>query len=1114
MTSRILLRRGTAAQWASANPILGSGELGVETDTLKFKIGNGTSTWTQLTSYANITPSDLTSAINGLINAAPSALDTLNELAAAINNDSSFSTTVNNLLTGKVSKSGGDTITSSTASTIGLIVKATASQTANLQEWQDSAGNVLSSISSSGSINLSAGKIVSFSNGTVQKINLGYGGNYSIGVDDYTTVITADNNASNGRVGIRPHNATYGTSYVSPIELYANGQIKQNLTIASNVGLIIKGAASQTAALQQWQDSAGTLVGAMQIDGSFKAQYFDSPASSGSYMQTSASNGLQIINRSASHIPLRIRGFTSQSSNLQEWQNSSQTALRYINSSGAEYVNSSVISSFDMYSESGSNNTMIAIPNDIWADKLRFRTGTYEYSADGSTSWTAGTFQREVIDGRNDSGVSLATTNKGHRWVWNSADIAWSFPKFVRLTFSYTSPVTTYDVTVEASSDGTTWASKFSATGVSASNSKKLLTLSGWAGESYVRVTLVNNANTNALPLRSIEFLSYRPGDQGGAVNGIEENLPLNWNSDKTVVFQPIVATGTAIVAKGFTSQTASIQEWQSSAGSVLAKIDSAGVQTNQGLVVAAQPAQINNTVFGFNIIPTPLLTATTYWKIATLPTSTLGTYDAIYIEALIGGWLSNNKTRFEILMGNRDGFTYKHRIYGPNLTQARILAYTETNGEISVYLYSGNTYTTLSYNISLVYPTTGSGTGATIFRNPTGSTTAPTGTLAFDSSSGTYAPLLSMDNSGNSLFLGNVAAQNATNPRVRAIRTAATAQTSGLGADSGVGWVGSETNTPFQIITNNTARVTVDTSGNVGIGTTTMTGKLNVTGTSGGISGYFTDAVNSSLVIKNLSGGVTLGTDGGGGIHLATNGADSSNRRLSIDSAGKIIFYPTVSLSGTNAQFIIYPPSTAQGITSGVTLYSTFTGTADNGPRRTADIVAGYTGGDWTNEYLTFNVGYGGQNDVANLTLERMRISGLGIIKFSAALAEAVTVYSLAGAATTVTYDVLTNKNVLYYTGTATANWTFNVRGSATVTLNTLMDIGQSLTVVFMNTNGTTAYYPTAFQIDGTAVTPKWFGGTAPSAGNASSVDVYTYNIIKTASATYTVLASQSRFA
>ena len=145
--------------------------------------------------------------------------------------------------------------------------------------------------------------------------------------------------------------------------------------------------------------------------------------------------------------------------------------------------------------------------------------------------------------------------------------------------------------------------------------------------------------------------------------------------------------------------------------------------------------------------------------------------------------------------------------------------------------------------------------------------------------------------------------------------------------------------------------------------------------------------------------------------------------------------------------------------------------------------------------------------------TTNRLTLDSLGAIKFNAALAEAVTV-SATAAATTVTYDVLTNENVLYYTSNATANWTFNVRGNGSTTLNTLMDTGQSLTVVFMNTNGTTAYYPTAFQIDGSAVTPKWANGTAPSAGNASSIDVYTYNIIKTASATYTVIASQSRFA
>jgi hypothetical protein len=148
-----------------------------------------------------------------------------------------------------------------------------------------------------------------------------------------------------------------------------------------------------------------------------------------------------------------------------------------------------------------------------------------------------------------------------------------------------------------------------------------------------------------------------------------------------------------------------------------------------------------------------------------------------------------------------------------------------------------------------------------------------------------------------------------------------------------------------------------------------------------------------------------------------------------------------------------------------------------------------------------------------ASNTTNRLAIDANGSSKFFSQILESATV-SATAAATTVTYDVITNKNVLYYTSNATANWTFNVRGNSGTTLNSLMDTGQSLTVVFMNTNGTTAYYATAFQIDGTAVTPKWANGTAPSAGNASSIDIYTYNIIKTASATYTVLASQSRFA
>jgi hypothetical protein len=101
----------------------------------------------------------------------------------------------------------------------------------------------------------------------------------------------------------------------------------------------------------------------------------------------------------------------------------------------------------------------------------------------------------------------------------------------------------------------------------------------------------------------------------------------------------------------------------------------------------------------------------------------------------------------------------------------------------------------------------------------------------------------------------------------------------------------------------------------------------------------------------------------------------------------------------------------------------------------------------------------------------------------------------------------------VLYYTSNASANWTLNIRGNSTTTLNSVMTTGQSLTIAFLVTQGTTAYYNNALTIDGTSVTPKYQGGTAYTSGNASGIDAYTYTIIKTASATFTVLAAQTQF-
>jgi hypothetical protein len=119
-----------------------------------------------------------------------------------------------------------------------------------------------------------------------------------------------------------------------------------------------------------------------------------------------------------------------------------------------------------------------------------------------------------------------------------------------------------------------------------------------------------------------------------------------------------------------------------------------------------------------------------------------------------------------------------------------------------------------------------------------------------------------------------------------------------------------------------------------------------------------------------------------------------------------------------------------------------------------------------------------------------------------------------VASAATgTINLEVDT-ASILYYTTNATANHTLNIRYNSSTTLSSVLPVGDAITVVWMNTNGATAYYPNVVQVDGTTVTPKWQGGTAPTSGNASSIDAYTFTVIKTeATPTYVVLGSQTQF-
>jgi len=126
----------------------------------------------------------------------------------------------------------------------------------------------------------------------------------------------------------------------------------------------------------------------------------------------------------------------------------------------------------------------------------------------------------------------------------------------------------------------------------------------------------------------------------------------------------------------------------------------------------------------------------------------------------------------------------------------------------------------------------------------------------------------------------------------------------------------------------------------------------------------------------------------------------------------------------------------------------------------------------------------------------------------------EEITTISATAATGTIDFDALT-QSVLYYTTNSSANWTLNIRGNSSNTLSSILPVGSSITLVFLVTNGTTAYYQTGFQIDGVSHAPRWQGGSAPTEGNASSIDAYSFTITKTAATpTYVTLASVVGFA
>jgi hypothetical protein len=215
------------------------------------------------------------------------------------------------------------------------------------------------------------------------------------------------------------------------------------------------------------------------------------------------------------------------------------------------------------------------------------------------------------------------------------------------------------------------------------------------------------------------------------------------------------------------------------------------------------------------------------------------------------------------------------------------------------------------------------------------------------------------------------------------------------------------------------------------------------------------------------------------------------------------------VSFSG--GADIVVEPFVESDESTNATRYITFVdSTADGYQRLNEDSGLTYNPSTGVLTSTSFSGSLSGS--VTGGTISGTTITASDTVTFNASAIEEVSVQA-AAASGTVTLDCKTN-SVFYYTSNATGNWVINLRGDGATTMDTFLAVGKSATVVFLATQGVTPFFPNGFTIDGTAVTPKWLGGAAPTGGNSSGIDSYSFTIIKTAAATYTVLASQARFA
>ncbi len=268
---------------------------------------------------------------------------------------------------------------------------------------------------------------------------------------------------------------------------------------------------------------------------------------------------------------------------------------------------------------------------------------------------------------------------------------------------------------------------------------------------------------------------------------------------------------------------------------------------------------------------------------------------------------------------------------------------------------------------------------------------------------------------------------------------------------------------------------------------------QYNDAGSFGGTAGFTFDEVTGNVAMPaslTVAANVTAGTFFGDGANLT-----------GLDSTKIVNGTSNVDIATTNGSVSMAVNGTANIVvvsTSGVTLGSgIFTG--DGGG--ISNIAAANLVGSVP---LAVNVTGAAQSNITTIgTLTSLNVAGTTSIR--------ETQEKITSGSQISNYDLL-DQTVYYQTTNAASDITLNFRGNATTTANSVITNSNSMTATYLVTTGSTAYSITDVNIDGTAQTLRWAGNTVP-ATYQNTIMSYTFNLLKTADDTYTVLGSATRY-